>query len=98
MRSILVEWHTQFMESASISNRGDNRRPCTIKQAIEQVQSIFQDQPQLSIREAASALNISSATVHRILRKCLFIYAYILQNFHVIQNRDKTKRLQFAQH
>ena len=59
---------------------------------------MFQDQPQLSIREAASALDISTATVHCILWKCLFIYPYRLQNFHGPQNSDKIKRLQFARH
>ena len=46
-----------------------------------------------NVREAASALEISTATVHRILRKCLFIYPYRLRNFHGLQSSDKIKRL-----
>ena len=57
-----------------------------------------QDQPQLSIREAASRLYISTGTVNRLLRKCLFTYPYRLQNFHGLQNSDKPKRLKFARY
>ena len=84
------------MESANIFHRGSNGRPRTSEQTVAQLRSMFQDQPQLTIRKAASDLDISTATVHRILRKCLFMYLYTLQNFHDIQNSDKTKRLQFA--
>ena len=34
--------------------------------------------------------------MHRILRKCLFIYPYGLQNFYGIQDSAKIKRLQFG--
>ena len=68
------------------------------EQTVKQVQSMFQDLSQLSIREAASALDISTATVHRTLRKCLFVYPYIIQNFHDLQNNDKIKRLQLSRH
>ena len=77
------------MESANISRREGNGRPCTSEQIVEQVRSMFQDQPQLSIREAASAIDISTAVVHRILRKCLFMYPYSLQNFNGLLNSDK---------
>ena len=66
------------------------------KRTVERVRSMFQEQPQLSIREAASALDVSTGTVHRILRKCLFMFLYRLQNFHGLQNSDKIKGLQFA--
>ena len=97
-RNTIIQWHTRFLESANISHRGGNGRPRTSEQTVEQVRLMFQDQPQLSIREAASVLDISTATVHRILRKCLFMYPYRLQNFHGLQNSDKIKRLQFARH
>ena len=92
-RNTIIQWQTRFMESANISHRERNRRPRTIEQIVEQVQSIFQDQPQLSIREATSALDISTATVHHILRNFLFMYPYRLQNFHGLKNIDNIKRL-----
>ena len=58
------------MESANISYRGGDGRLRTSDQIVEQVRSMFQDQPQLSIREAASGLDISTAILVRILLKC----------------------------
>ena len=94
----IMQWHTRFMESVNISYRGGNGRPRTSEQTVEQVRSMFQDQHQLSIRKAASALDISIASIHRILWKCLFMYPYRLQNFHGILNNDHIKRIQFARH
>ena len=88
----MIQWQTRFMESANISHRGQwNTR--TSEQTIEQVRSMFQEQPQLSSREAASALDISTIIVLRILRERLCLYPYRLQNFHDLQNSDKLKRL-----
>ena len=70
--------------------------PVQVNKAVEQVRSMLEDQPELNIREAAFALDISRATVHSNLRKCLFIYPYKPQNFFEFQNSDKMKRLQFA--
>ena len=80
-RNTIIQWHARFMESASLAHRGGNGRPRTNEETVEQVRSMFQDQPQLSIREAASTLDISTSTMHRILRKCLFMYPYRLQKF-----------------
>ena len=77
-RNDIIQWHTRFMESANISHRGGNGTPRTSKQIVEQVRSMFKDQSQLSVREAASALDISTEIVHRILLKCLFMYPYRL--------------------
>ena len=95
-RNNINQWHTRFMESAYISHIGGYGRPRTSEQTVGQVRSMIQDQPQLSIREAASTLDISTATVHCTLRKCLLMYQYRLQNFCGLQNSDKIKRLQFA--
>ena len=97
-RNTIIQWHTRFIESSNISHRGGNGRPRTSEHTIEQVRSMFQDQPQLSIREAACHLNISTAAVHRILRTHLFICPYRQQNFHGLQNSDKIKQIRFARH
>ena len=86
------------MGSANVSHRGGNGRPRTSEKTVEQARSIFQDRCQLSIREAASNIDISTATVHRILRKRLFMYSYRIQNFHVLQISDNIKRLRFSRH
>ena len=74
-----MQWHAGFIESANLIHGGGNGRPRTREETVEQVRSVFQDQPRLSIRQAASALDISTATVYRTLRKCLFMYPYRLQ-------------------
>ena len=43
--------------------------PVQVKKAVENGRSRFEDQPQIRIREAASALDVSAANVHRILWK-----------------------------
>ena len=57
-RNNIIQWHTRFMESANISRRGGNERPRTSEQTVELVGLLFQDQPQLSIMEAAFGLDI----------------------------------------
>ncbi len=97
-RNSILRWHYYFMEHRNLAHRGGNGRPRTSAETVTQVRTLFENQPRLSIRQAASTLEVSTATVHRILKNCLFLYPYKLQNFHGLLDGDKIKRLQFAQH
>ena len=60
------------MENGNSGHRGGNGRPRTIEGTVEQVRLMFESQPRLSVRAAASTLQVSHTTVHRILKRCLF--------------------------
>ena len=94
----IIQWHTRFIENANISRTEGNRRPRTSEKTVGKVRSMIQDHPPLIIGEAASALDISTATVHHILRKCLFMYPHRPQNSHGLQNSDKIKRIKSSRH
>ena len=59
---------------------------------------MFENWPRLSVRAAASTLQISHTTVHHILRRCLFLYPYKVQSFHGLSSSNKVKRVSFARH
>ena len=49
-----------------------------------------------SIRTAARVLQLPPATVHKILRKRLQLYAYKMQMLQALQPNDKLKQKEFA--
>ena len=51
--------------------------------------------PQASTRSAATALGIPCTTVQRILKQCLHLNPYKLQNLHAFLTADRQKRLHF---
>lgn len=73
--------------------RTRNRQPSLHQPAIE---SHFVQNPGSSIRKAATLLNVSSTTVHNILRKNLKYKPYKTQTRQLLSVNAKIKRFQFA--
>ena len=86
------------MVNGNLGHRGGNGRPGTSEVTIEQVRLVFENQSCLSVRAASSTFQVSHTTVHRILRRCVFLYPYKVQNFHGLRSSSKVKRLLFARH
>lgn len=60
------------------------------------VENHFTDNASTSIRIAANTLNMSSSTIHKILRKNLKFKPYRTQTVQLLSNNAKIKRLNFA--
>ena len=95
-RNDIIRWQRNFLETGSLGHRGDNGRPQITNERIEQVRLMFQDSPSQGIREASVALDMPPTTVHRILRKCLSLFPYKIQNLHLMHASDRQARLTFA--
>ena len=61
---------------------GGNGRPRVSDQNVEGVRSLLKENPSRSMRQAESLLNISRSTIQRILRNCLQLHPYKMQNVH----------------
>ena len=97
-RNSILRWHEQFLTAGNMPHRGGNGRPRMSDGEIENVRSLFENNPRLSIRQAESLLNMPRSTIQRVFRKCLFLYPYKMENFRGITNSDKIKSVFFAHH
>ncbi len=97
-RNSISCWHHFFIVDGNLAHREGNGRPRTSAGTVLQVHVMFESQLRLSIRQTASTLKVSTAIVHHILKICLFLYPYKLQNFDGLLDGDIIKRLQFALH
>ena len=77
-------------------HRGSNGRPAVTDGEIENLRSLFEDNPRLSIGQAESLLNMPRSIILRVLRKCLFLYPYKRKNLNGITNADKSRRVIFS--
>lgn len=69
-----------------------------VKKLCNNWKSCFPSYSTLSIRADSSRLHFPPTAVHCILCNCLFLFPYQLQNLQALHNRDKQKRLKFAEH
>ena len=97
-RNDILRWQQQFRNSGNLAHRGGNGRPGRTAEDIARVRLMFQENPQASTRSAATALGIPRTTVQRILKQCLHLYPYKLQNLHALLRAGREKRLHFAAH
>ena len=97
-RNTILRWHTRFLQDGNMAHQGGNGRPRVSDQNVEDVRLLFENNPRLSIRQAEALLNISRSTIQRILRNCLQLYPYKMQNLHGITNSDKMRRISWARH
>ncbi len=59
---------------------------------------MLEKDPKLSIRKAAKTLDISTATIHCVLRQTLFLFAHKIQTHQALLESDKKWRVEFAKH
>ena len=78
--------------------QGGNGRQGRTAEDIARVRLMFQENPQTSTSSAVTALGIPRTKVQRILKQCLHLYPYKLQNPHAFLRADREKRRHFASH
>ena len=71
-RNSILRWLEQFLTAGNMARRGGNGRPRISNSEIENVRSLFENHPCLSIRQAESLLNMPRSKIQHVLRKCLF--------------------------
>ena len=91
-RSSIRRRHKNFMERGSVLDAVRSGRPRISGKNIEGVRQAFSRSPMKSIRTAARKVQLPPATVHKVLRKRLQLYAYKMQMLQVLQPNDKSKR------
>ena len=96
--NIILLLHEKFLTAGNMAHTGGNGRPRISDGEIENVRSLFENNPRLSISQAESLLNMPLSTIQHVFRKCLFLYPYKMYNLHGISNTDMRKRVILARH
>lgn len=88
----------KFLETGHVMDRPRSGKPPSVvtRKNVEIVRTSVRDQPMLSTRKRAVALNISRSSLGRILRDRLKFRAYKLQTVHHLKHVDKAERLSYA--
>ncbi len=88
-----------FEKHGSIIGTTQNGRPTSKKREYvkNQLQTMISENPSLSTRKAASALECSQTLIVTVLHDDLHLKPYKFHNWHVIEEHDYAKRLSFAQ-
>lgn len=90
----------KFREHGTVQNlhKGRAGRPSTSTgpDNIERVRELILDNPTISLRRASQVLDISQASVYRIIKKKLKLYPYKIQVYQELTDYDMSRRLDFA--
>lgn len=86
----------KFRTTGSVQNLPRTRNPSVLTPAcVDDIQEIFTDHPNTSIRQAAAVLNISIGSVHNAL-KSLGLHPYKAINVQQLLPGDNQQRVQFC--
>ena len=88
-----------FEKHGSVIGTTQNGRPSTKKreEVRNQLETLISEDPSLSTRKAASALQCSQTLIVTVLHDDLHLKPFKFHNWHFIQEHDYAKRLEFAQ-
>ena len=89
-------WHNKFLETGSVLKGHGGGRQRVSDEKVENVRKAFIRSPRKSIRRASRELQMPRATVHKVLRKRLRLYAYKVQILQELKPEDKPRRHSFA--
>jgi hypothetical protein len=89
-------WQNKFLETGSVLKGHGGGRQRVSDEKVENVRQAFVRSPRKSIRRASRELQMPPATVHKVLRKRLRLYAYKVQILQELKPEDKPRRHNFA--
>lgn len=89
----MIEWEQSLLTTGITSHKGGNGRPGISEETFQKFRRALQNDATFSIRAGFSRLQLLSAEVHCILRKCHNLFPYKLQNLHSLIEGDKQKCL-----
>ncbi len=67
--SSLRLWDKKFAETGNLAHRPRSGRPPTPTETVNRVRNLFKENPQVSLRKAATQLNIPLSTAAKIMKK-----------------------------
>ncbi len=97
-RPTTYSWYRAFQDRVNLQHRRGNGRRRIEDDVVQRVQDLFSNHPRTSIRNASEQIGISTASIHCILRRKLFLFPYKLQNRQQLTSAHKRKRMDFAEH
>jgi hypothetical protein len=83
-------WH-KFLETGSVLKGHGGGRQRVSDEKVENVRKAFIRSPRKSIHRASQELQMPRATVHKVLRKRLRLYAYKVQILQELKPKDKPR-------
>lgn len=95
---LIRKWVKKFEETGSTMDKRKSGRPRSSRsdENVEMVNQSIRDNPDLSVRKRAHALNVPRSSLHRILRKDLKLHPYKIQLVQELKPQDAGQRLQFV--
>ena len=97
-RSSIRRWYEQYQSRGSHSHLGGNGRPQISDEKKEMIRSMFNENPTVSLRTAATQVGVHHTTIWSFLRRELKLYPYKLQMAQQLSEEDETKRINFARY
>lgn len=96
---LVAAWVKKFREEGYVTNAKPVGRPKTSRTPlnINRVQRAITRNPRRSIRKHAQALNLSRASIHRILKQDLHFHPYKIQLTQYVKDTDYLRRKNFAE-
>ena len=98
-RHTIYAIHARFMETGSVGDQPRSGRPRSgrSEENVETVEAAFIQSQGKSIRRAALELNISRASIQRMLRKDIRMYPYKIQVVHNLEPQDYDSRMEMCE-
>jgi hypothetical protein len=98
-RSVITNIVSSFEKYGSVVGTTKNGRPRSKKreEVKNQLETMISEDPSLSTRKAASALQCSQTFIVTVLHDDLHLKPFKFHNWHFIEEHDYAKRLEFAQ-
>ena len=98
-RRTIYAIHAKFMETGSVNDQPRSGRPRSGRSEENQevVETTFVQDQTKYIRRASLELNISRATIHRLLRKDIGMHPYKLQIVQSLEPQDYDSRLEMCE-
>ncbi len=70
----IYSWDRPFQDRGNFQYRRGNERPRIEDDVVQQVQDLFSNHPRTSTKNASEQIGISTASIHRILRRRFFLF------------------------
>lgn len=95
---LIRKWVKKFEETGTTLEKPKSGRPRSSRtvENVERANESVRDDPSLSIRKRASALNVHRSSLHRILHKDLKLHPYKIQLVQESKSQDAMQRLNFV--
>lgn len=95
---LIKNWVQKFEETGSTLNKPRTGRPRSSRteENVESVRISVRENPALSVRKRARAVNVLRSSLHRILRKDLCLHPYKIQLVQELKPTDGAQRLNFV--